>query len=278
MSEVRRFIEYWVECFNRRDFNGLDKLCHDSCPETSRVASIKYNKNLFEAGYRAVDWTVTRWKQPNWSIFNTQRFEPPPTHMANVILKTPDGFTNKVFVAFAQHNGTIRSCYYVKIQKRSKNTKLDLPAHSGRVKRFVKNAINKLSKQRRSEPITQVLLSFSVEQGILYMSFDTRADYEHGDCEKMRYYNIHSLLLPKLARFFESGLVVIGTDGRVFTLHRPAIDEGNPTPLAEIVGQWLVALILELIEMGTFVRLGPIAAFGCCVEEIDGKFGWIQSE
>ena len=38
-DEARRFVEQWVACFEKRDLEGLDRLSHESRPESSRAAS-----------------------------------------------------------------------------------------------------------------------------------------------------------------------------------------------------------------------------------------------
>jgi hypothetical protein len=113
-AAVTRLAEDVRNCFERADQPALAKLRHLGIPESGRKNSEEWEQKLMDSGYKVVSWKISRWKQPDWEIFNDYRFSPEPVAIIDMQLRNPEGREHGFFVACAPAGDRYKGCYYVK--------------------------------------------------------------------------------------------------------------------------------------------------------------------
>ena len=94
--------------FEAGDAAALTELVYPEGQEAQR----KYSESQVRYGLRVASAEVHPYQQPNWGIFRTQEFYPPPVWSISAKLALPDGRTTDRFYACAPDGGRWWICCY----------------------------------------------------------------------------------------------------------------------------------------------------------------------
>jgi len=229
------------EYFHQRDFRLYSSLFHHRT-RWELFGMRKDHKQRVEQRYVVTPYVIDKYSQPPWSIFETHRFDPEPTHSIQLSLKFPeDDGVEELYFACAPADGGYKICDYVSRQPSEPSpavSEVELAPLFEELRGLISDGIQSVGNRLDGRPLGFIRLDYSVDPypcSVSLYPYLERLDTRNW--RKMIHTGgeyLHSELLAKYFRaVFEGSPRLTTLDGRSIDLAQKEFDQQFPDWIGE---------------------------------------------